>query len=42
MFAGGAYTSRFPMQIGSLLTEDLARWLTVVVIIGIAVLRLLS
>ena len=42
MFAGGAYTSRLPMQVGSLLTEDLVRWLVVGAIIGIAVVRFLS
>lgn len=41
MFAGGAYTTRLPIQIGSLLTEDLARWLVVLAIFLIAVLKIL-
>ncbi len=39
MFAGGAYTSRLPIQIGSLLTQDLARLVIVVAIVVVAVLR---
>ncbi|MFC2016071.1 DUF6754 domain-containing protein [Chloroflexota bacterium] len=42
MFAGGAYTSRLPMQVGSLLAEDWGRWLIAGAIIIIAVLRLLN
>ncbi len=33
MFAGGAYTSRMPIQIGSLLAEDWARWLVILAIL---------
>jgi hypothetical protein len=39
MYAGGAYTSRLPIQIASLLTQDLARAVIVVVIVVVAVLR---
>jgi hypothetical protein len=41
MFAGGAYTTRLPIQIGSLLTEDLARWFVVLAIVLIAILKIL-
>ncbi|MGD2206655.1 MAG: hypothetical protein PVH17_07740 [Anaerolineae bacterium] len=41
MFAGGAYTSRLPIQIGSLLTEDWARWALVIAIIVVAALEIL-
>ena len=37
MFAAGAYTSRLPMQIASLLTEDWIRWVVIGAIIVIAV-----
>jgi hypothetical protein len=40
MFAGGAYTARLPVQIGSLLTEDWARWAVAVAIIVAAVLKI--
>jgi hypothetical protein len=39
MFAAGAYTSRLPFQIGSLLTQDLARLVIVVAIVVVAVMR---
>jgi hypothetical protein len=42
IFAGGAYTSRLPIQIGSLLTEDWARWAVVAAMILVAVFRILS
>ena len=42
MYASGAYTSRLPFQIASLLTEDWLRWAVIVVIIVMAVLKLLS
>lgn len=42
MFAGGAYTTRLPIQVGSLLTEDWARWAVIVVTIVIAVFKILS
>jgi hypothetical protein len=41
IFAGGAYTSRLPIQVASLLTEDLARWFVVLAIVLIAVLKIL-
>jgi hypothetical protein len=41
MFAGGAYTSGLPLQIGSLLAEDWARWVIVVAIIAVAVFKIL-
>jgi hypothetical protein len=41
MFAGGAYTTQLPIQIASLLTEDVARWLVVLAIVLIAVLKIL-
>jgi hypothetical protein len=41
MFAGGAYTGRLPIQIGSLLAEDWARWAVTVIIILAAVFKLL-
>jgi hypothetical protein len=37
MFAGGAYTQRLPIQVGSLLAEDWARWAVAVAIILVAV-----
>ena len=40
IFAGGAYASREPIQIASLLAEDWARWLVIVSILGWAVLKL--
>ena len=39
MFAGGAYTSRLPIQIGSLLAEDWARWAIAAAIIVVAVAK---
>ena len=41
MFAGGAYTSREPIQIASLLTMDWMRWLVIVAILGWAVAKFL-
>jgi hypothetical protein len=41
MFAGGAYLTRAPAQIASLLAEDWARWLVVLAIIIAAVARIL-
>ena len=41
MFALGAYTSRLPMQVGSLLAQDWARWLVVAAIVVTAVARFL-
>jgi hypothetical protein len=41
MFAGGAYTSRLPTQIASLLTEDWARWAVAVGILVVAIYRIL-
>jgi hypothetical protein len=41
MFAGGAYTSREPIQIASLLATDWMRWLVIVMILGWAVAKLL-
>jgi hypothetical protein len=40
IFAGGAYTSRLPMQIGSLLTEDWFRWAVIAAILVAAVLQI--
>jgi hypothetical protein len=42
MFAGSAYTTRLPIQVGSLLTQDLLRWVLVVSIIVVAVFKFLS
>jgi hypothetical protein len=42
MFATGAYTSRLPMQVGSLLTQDWIRWVLVVAILVAAVWNLLT
>jgi hypothetical protein len=42
MYAGGAYTTRLPIQVGSLLTEDWARWAVIVATIVIAVFKVLS
>lgn len=39
IFAGGAYTSRLPVQIGSLLTQDWARWAVIGAILIAAVLK---
>jgi hypothetical protein len=39
IFAGGAYTTRLPIQIASLLTEDWARWAIVAGIIIAAILK---
>jgi len=41
MFAGGAYTSRHPIQIASLLTEDWARWIVVGAILIAALAKIL-
>jgi hypothetical protein len=40
MFAGGAYTSRLPIQIASLLTEDWARWAMAAAILVVAVFKI--
>jgi hypothetical protein len=40
MFAGGAYTTRLPSQVGSLLAEDWARWLVIVGILVAAVAKI--
>jgi hypothetical protein len=41
MFAGGAYTTGLPIQIGSLLAEDWARWLVILSIVAVAVAKIL-
>ena len=41
MFAAGAYTGRSPVQIGSLLTEDWARWVVIAAIVVVAVVKIL-
>jgi hypothetical protein len=41
MFAGGAYTSRTPMQVGSLLAEDWARWAVILAVVVAAVAKIL-
>jgi hypothetical protein len=41
MFAGGAYATGLPIQIGSLLAEDWARWLVILGIIVAAVAKIL-
>jgi hypothetical protein len=41
MFAGGAYTARLPIQVGSLLVADWARWAIALVIIVVSVVRIL-
>jgi hypothetical protein len=41
MFAGGAYTSRLPVQIASLLAEDWARWALAAGILVAAAIKLL-
>jgi len=41
MFATGAYTSRLPIQIGSLLAEDWARWVVIAAIVVVAVVKIL-
>jgi hypothetical protein len=41
MFAGGAYTTRLPIQIASLLVEDWARWLLIVAIVLVAIVNIL-
>lgn len=40
MFAGGAYTSRLPVQVASLLAEDWLRWGAVAAIVILAVVKL--
>jgi hypothetical protein len=40
VFATGAYTSRLPMQIASLLTEDWLRWLLIAAIVVTAICKL--
>lgn len=40
MFAGGAYTTRLPMQIASLLAEDWARWAVIAGILVVTVLKI--
>jgi len=39
MFAGGAYTTGLPIQVGSLLTEDWARWAVIVAIVVVAIFK---
>ena len=41
IFAGGAYTRKLPIQIGSLLTEDWARWIVIAAILVVAVFKIL-
>ncbi len=41
MFASGAYTARLPIQVGSLFTEDWARWAVIAAILIVAVLKIL-
>jgi hypothetical protein len=41
MFATGGYTTRSPMQVGSLLTQDWARWAVIAVILVAAIARIL-
>ncbi len=41
MFATGAYTARRPIQIGSLLTQDWARWAVVGAILVVAIVKIL-
>jgi hypothetical protein len=41
IFAGGAYTSGLPIQVGSLLAEDWARWLVILLIVVAAVAKIL-
>jgi hypothetical protein len=41
MYAGGAYTTKKPIQIGSLLTEDWLRWLVVAGILVATALKIL-
>jgi hypothetical protein len=41
MFAGGAYTQKLPIQIGSLAAEDWARWAVIVAIVAGAILKVL-
>jgi len=41
IFAGGAYTTKLPIQVASLLAEDWARWVVVAGIVVLAVLRIL-
>ena len=42
IFAGGAYTSRLPAQIGSLLAEDWLRWLVVAGIVALTIWKALA
>ena len=39
MFATGAYTTRLPIQIGSLLAEDWARWAVIIAIVVAAIAK---
>jgi len=41
IFAGGAYTTKLPIQVASLLAEDWARWAVIAGIVVLAVLRIL-
>ena len=41
MFATGAYTGRLPAQVGSLLTEDWARWAVAAAILVVAIVKIL-
>jgi hypothetical protein len=40
VYAGGAYTTALPIQIGSLLTEDWVRWLVILTIIVAAIFKI--
>jgi hypothetical protein len=42
MFAGGAFTSRLPAQIGSLLAEDWLRWLIVAAIVVLTIWKVFA
>ena len=42
VFATGAYTRKLPIQIGSLLTEDWARWLVIAAILIAAIWKILT
>jgi hypothetical protein len=41
IYAGGAYTARRPVQVGSLLAEDWLRWLVVAAILVVTALKVL-
>lgn len=42
MFAGGAYTSRLPLQIASLLTEDWMRWVVIAAMVIVALWKVVA